>query len=185
MELLESARRLGEFPTRFVLWRALHTRDEGVLNLYIDALEDYVAVLGEVCETINALVRALHRAQRSLEQQRETWQSIARRFHEEGKADLARMAEHRVRAMRHQAATYERLLAAQERELTAYQEVRLWLEATLAEARQRREEIEAWLEKHHDATFVPDFARPLPEWDEERLARELAHILGIATMPEA
>ena len=177
MELLESARRLGAFPTRFVLWRAIHTGDEAILNLYIDALEDYVAVLGDVCETINALARTLHRAQRALEHQRKTWQSIAQRFREEGKADLAHMAEHRVRAMNHQAATYRRLLTAQERELAAYQDVRLVLEATLAEARQRREEIEDWLENRKGATSLPDFARPLPEWDEEQMARELEEIL--------
>ena len=178
MELLDSARRLGNFPTRFVLWRAVHTGDETVLNLYIDALEDYVAVLGEVCETISALVRTLHRAQRSLAQQRETWQAIAQRFREEGQTYLAEMAEHRVRTVDHLANTYERLLAGHEQELSAYQDVRLWLQATLAEARQRREEIETWLETGRTPTPLPDFARPLPEWDEERMARELEEILG-------
>ncbi len=179
MELLESARRLGDFPTRFVLWRAVRDRDKRILDLYIDALEDYVAVLAEVCDTINALIRTLHRAQHSLERQQRIWQSNVQRFREEGKDDLSHMAQHRVLTMNYLAATYERLLSIQKKELAAYQEVRLLLEATLAESRQRREEIEAWLEGRDVNKPVPEFARPIPQWDEERLSQELAEILGL------
>ena len=179
MELLSSARRLGEFPTRFVLWHACQHRDLRLLRLYVDALEDYVAVLQDVCETIHTMIHTLHRAQRHLERQRAVWEANAQRFLEEGKEDLAHMARHRVRAMDDQAVTYERLLEHQKRELAAYQDVRLWLEATVAEVRQRREEIEAWLDAKGPDAPLPDFARPLPEWDEERLLGELEEILGV------
>lgn len=179
MELLESARRLGEFPTRFVLWRAVRDRDRRILDLYIDALEDYVAVLAEVCDTISALIRTLHRAQHSLARQQRIWQSNVQRFREEGKDDLSHMARHRVLTMNYLAATYERLLNAKKEELAAYREVRLLLEATLAESRQRREEIEAWLEGRSTDMSLPEFARPIPHWDEARLSQELTEILGL------
>ncbi len=179
MELLTSARRLGEFPTRYVFWRTWQTRDLRLLNLYLDALEDYVAVLQEVCETLHTLIHTLQRAHHRLKQQQEVWQANVQRFLEEGKEDLAHMARHRAHTMDHQAATYQRLLETQKRELAAYQDVRLWLEATAAEVRERRDEIEAWLEKGVTPDPLPDFLRPLSHWHTAKLQQELEDILGL------
>ncbi len=179
MELLESARRLGDFPTRFVLWRALQARDRTVLDLYVDALEDYIAALNDICDVLSGMVRTLRRASRLLERQRHLLEGNVAQFLREGKTDLAHMAQHRLLTLDYLAATYERLLHAQEREYEAYRDVRLLLEATLSEARQRREEVEEWLDKGAAET-IPEFARPLPDWDEEALTRRLEMVLNIS-----
>jgi len=141
LELLDAARRVGDVPIRFVLWRALQARDLSILDDYIHALEDYVEALSQVCENLGFATRALHRQRKALGRHRQVLDQDVDQFLLEGKHDLAAMAQHRLLTLGRLDATYARLAVEQEKEQKACLDIRLQLEARLSEARRRRDEL--------------------------------------------
>ena len=184
MELLDTARRLGDVPTRFVLWQTIRSRNRDLLDTYIDALEDYVDALAQVCESLGHTVRALHRERKNLTRHRQVLDRNVDQFLAEGKALLAAMAQHRLLIFERLDATYARLLTQQERELEAYTEIRLRLEAKLSEARQRREEILDVLEGRANPAVLGNTVpqEPAPDWDITALEAQLETALDRETV---
>lgn len=183
VELLDTAKRIGNIPIRFVLWRAVDTQDWRLLDDYIHALEDYVEALSNVCDSLGHTVRALHRQRKALERHRTVLDRDIDQFLGEEKENLAIMAQHRLMTLARLDATYDRLIRQQEREQARYTDIRLLLEAKLSEARRRREELlDALRGGDGSQSALPADLTPDPAWDVRRLWDELQEALELDTL---
>ncbi len=180
MSLLDASRELAEFPTQYVFWRAVHEQDWRILDHYIHALEDLVDALKEIDALLGSMVRTLQREQGELHQLCRVFHRDISLFEEEGKDDLAEMARHRLASYRRLQVTYEHMEKARQDERDAYRDVRLILEATLSEARQRRDDFHDYLASSKGRGRGGSPPSPLafdPNWDRSSLDARLEDLL--------
>ena len=180
MELLDAAKALAAFPTRFVLRQTVIQRDPTLLERYIRALEDYIDALHRLDDILGATLHTVAREKQQLSRHCDILRQNIRTFEAEGNTDLAMMARHRLTAFQQLKASYDRLSRQQEQERDTYRTIRLQLEATLSETRRYQDDIQDGFEEGRtsEALLQTLGLKGNEAWDEEHLSKMLRQLLS-------